>query len=382
MDYSELTRQELIELLKRRDGQTPLGLVWERNEIEHDRALNDDFIAMNVDAQFSSGEAPWSNLLIEGDNFDALRYLRMTFKGRVKVICIDPPYNTGNKDFIYNDKYVGKDDRFRHSTWLEFMYRRLLLAKELLRNDGVIFVNIGEDEFGHLSLLMDKVFPGMKVGTFVWKRRSGANDAKGAFLSVDHEYVLCYANPDFSFGGQSKNASDYANSDEDERGPWVSGDLSQGKTNKQRPDAFYPLRNPTLEIWYPCDPGNVWRFASEARLKPGQKIRTKTMEQLIEEKRILWPANERTVIYKSLAELRAAVENGSAPHNLKADTPDLEFWVDKTIGYGKPRYKRFWSDLKNKAKPSSPVIPPSGFRMAKRLSGSGSPHLQALSNNR
>lgn len=362
MDYSELTRQELIELLKRRDGQTPLGLVWERNEIEHDRALNDDFIAMNVDTQLSLGEAPWSNLLIEGDNFDALRYLRMTFKGRVKVICIDPPYNTGNKDFIYNDKYVGKDDRFRHSTWLEFMYRRLLLAKELLRNDGVIFVNIGEDEFGHLSLLMDKVFPGMKVGTFVWKRRSGANDAKGAFLSVDHEYVLCYANPDFSFGGQSKNASDYANSDEDERGPWVSGDLSQGKTNKQRPDAFYPLRNPTLEIWYPCDPGNVWRFASEARLKPGQKIRTKTMEQLIEEKRILWPANERTVIYKSMAELRAAVENGSAPHNLKADTPGLEFWVDKTIGYGKPRYKRFWSDLKNKAKPLSTWVMPAAAK--------------------
>ncbi len=362
MDYSELTRQELIELLKRRDGQTPLGLVWERNEIEHDRALNDDFIAMNVDTQLSLGEAPWSNLLIEGDNFDALRYLRMTFKGRVKVICIDPPYNTGNKDFIYNDKYVGKDDRFRHSTWLEFMYRRLLLAKELLRNDGVIFVNIGEDEFGHLSLLMDKVFPGMKVGTFVWKRRSGANDAKGAFLSVDHEYVLCYANHDFSFGGQQKNAGSYTNSDDDPRGNWSNDNLVKAHTRFQRPDAFYPVYNPETNIWYPCDPGNVWRFASETRLKPGQKIRTKTMEQLIEEKRILWPANERTVIYKSLAELRAAVENGSAPHNLKADTPDLEFWVDKTIGYGKPRYKRFWSDLKNKAKPLSTWVMPAAAK--------------------
>lgn len=362
MDYSTLTNQELIELLKRRDSQTPLGLVWERNEIDHDRALNNDFIAMNVHKELSAGDAPWANLLIEGDNFDALRYLRMTFKGRVKVICIDPPYNTGNKDFIYNDKYVAKDDRFKHSTWLEFMYRRLLLAKELLRNDGVIFVNIGEDEFGHLSMLMDKVFPGMKVGTFVWKRRSGSNDAKGAFLSVDHEYVLCYANAEFSFDGHQKNAGSYANPDNDPRGDWNNDNLVQGKTNKQRPDAFYPIHNPETNVWYPCDPGNVWRFASETRLKPGQKIRTKTMEQLVEEKRILWPANEKTVCYSSLAELGEAIDNGSAPHNLRADTPDLEFWVEKIIGYGKPRYKRFWNDLKKKAKPLSTWIMPAASK--------------------
>ncbi|HOY68138.1 MAG TPA: site-specific DNA-methyltransferase [Candidatus Ozemobacteraceae bacterium] len=288
----------------------------------------------------------------------------MAFKGKVKVICIDPPYNTGNKDFIYNDAYLDKDDRFRHSTWLEFMYRRLLLAKELLRNDGVIFVNIGDEEFGHLSMLMDKVFPGMKVGTFVWKRRSGSNDAKGAFLSVDHEYVLCYGNGDFRFGGELKKGVDYDNPDGDARGPWVSGDLSQGKTMKQRPDAFYQICNPQTDTWYPCDPGNAWRFASETKLKPGQKIRTKTMEQLIEEKRVLWPANERTIRYETLKELTAAIEEGSAPHNLKSDTPDLEFWVGKSIGYGKPRYKRFWNELKNREKPLSTWIVPASSKNA------------------
>lgn len=362
MDYSTLTNQELIELLKRRDSQTPLGLVWERNEIEHDRALNDDFVAMSVRQELSEGAAPWANLLIEGDNFDALRYLRMTFKGKVKVICIDPPYNTGNKDFIYNDKYVAKDDRFKHSTWLEFMYRRLLLAKELLRNDGVIFVNIGEDEFGHLSMLMDKVFPGMKIGTFVWKRRSGSNDAKGAFLSVDHEYVLCYANTDFSFCGQTKACLDYANPDNDQRGPWVSGDLTKAHTRHQRPEAFYPIQNPETGLWYPCDPGRVWSFASEKKVKPGQKLRSRTMEQLIEERRILWPPNERTACYTSLAELRSAIEDGSAPHNLKVDIPDLEFWVGKKMGYGKPRYKKFCSELKSKEKPLSTWIMPAASK--------------------
>lgn len=362
MDYSTLTKEELIDLLKRRDTQTPLGIVWERNEIDHEKALNDDFVALTVHPELSTGEAPWSNLLIEGDNFDALRYLRMTFNGKVKVICIDPPYNTGNKDFIYNDKFLDKDDRFKHSVWLEFMYRRLRLAKELLRNDGVIFVNIGEDEIGHLSMLMDKVFPGMKVGTFVWKRRSGSNDAKGAFLSVDHEYVLCYANPEFSFEGQAKKGADYDNPDADERGLWVSGDLTKAHTRFQREDAFYPVYNPDTKIYYPCDPGNVWRFASKDKLKPGQKIRTKTMEQLIEEKRILWPPNEKTVRYECLAALQAAIEDGSAPHNLKPDTPDLDFWVDKEIGFGKPRYKRFWDDLKNKEKPLSTWIVPASSK--------------------
>lgn len=362
MDYSIYSKDQLIDLLKRRETQTPLGIVWERDEIEHDKALNDDFVAMDVHPELSTGDAPWTNLLIEGDNFDALRYLRMTFKGKVKVICIDPPYNTGNKDFIYNDKFLDKDDRFKHSVWLEFMYRRLVLAKELLRNDGVIFVNIGEEEFGHLAMLMDKVFPGMKVGTFVWKRRSGSNDAKGAFLSVDHEYVLCYANPEFSFDGQAKNRGDYTNPDGDERGDWNNDNLVKSHTRFQRADAYYPIYNPVTDIWYPCDPGNVWRFASKHKLKPGQKIRTKTIEQLIDEKRVLFPTNEKTICYENLSDLKSAIEDGSAPHNLKSDTPDLEFWVGKQIGYGKPRYKRFWNDLKNKEKPLSTWIVPASSK--------------------
>ena len=80
------------------------------------------------------------NLIIEGDNYDSLRLLRSTHAGKVRVISIDPPYNTGNKDWVYNDRYVGANDRWRHSQWLEFLYRRLVLAKDLLTQDGVPLV--------------------------------------------------------------------------------------------------------------------------------------------------------------------------------------------------------------------------------------------------
>lgn len=189
------SRQELLQLLHKRDHERKLGLVWERDDIEHEQTLDNDFVTLELDEKVSVGVAPFQDLLIEGDNFDALCYLHMAYKGRIKCIYIDPPYNTGEKDWVYNDHYVDKDDAFRHSMWLEFMYRWLSLAKDLLTQDGVIFVSIGEDEFANLSLLMEQVFPGMKVGTFVWRRRSGANDEKEWFISVDHEYVLCSAMP-------------------------------------------------------------------------------------------------------------------------------------------------------------------------------------------
>ncbi|NLF84482.1 MAG: site-specific DNA-methyltransferase, partial [Lentisphaerae bacterium] len=276
----------------------------------------------------------------------------------VKCIYIDPPYNTGNRDFVYNDRFLDREDAFRHSKWLEFMHRRLTLARELLRDDGVIFIHIGEEEMAHLSCLMDQLFPGMKVGTFVWKTRSGANDSKNYFFSQDHEYVLCYAGPDFSFKGDAKDTGAYKNPDNDPRGPWINDNLVTNKSLVERPNAYYPVQDPTTEIWYACDPDNTWRFASEAKLKPGQKIRTVTMEQLIADKKILWPKDAATVSYGSMGELLAAIDAGKAPRNLRRDLPDLAFWIGKTIGYGKPRYKRHLAEVRRSEKPlSSWLIP-------------------------
>lgn len=174
--YDDLTKSQLIELLEKRDRTKKLGLVWERDELEADAAVDENFIACEIIPELSDKPAPWKNLVIEGDNYDALRWLRMTHAGKVKCIYIDPPYNTGNKDWVYNDRYMDADNRFRQSTWLEFLYRRLTLARDLLTEDGVILVSINDEQRALLELLMDEALPGMRVGSLVWRTRVGGNE--------------------------------------------------------------------------------------------------------------------------------------------------------------------------------------------------------------
>lgn len=191
--YGNLSKEELVRLLVARDRRdaTRFGLVWEAREADREAALNDDFVALDLDPGLSCGTAPWRNLIVEGDNYDALRHLRMAFAGRVKCIYIDPPYNTGNRDFVYNDRFVDREDGWRHSKWCDFMFRRLQLAKRLLAPDGAIFVSIDDNELAHLRLLMDRVFGGENfLACLVWEKGK-KGDAK--FFSVTHEYVLVYA---------------------------------------------------------------------------------------------------------------------------------------------------------------------------------------------
>lgn len=190
--YDHLERDDLIRLLQRRDAERQLGLVWERDEIEAERALNDDYVALQPDPALSHGEAPWKNLIIEGDNFDALRALKMSHKEAIRCIYIDPPYNTGNRDFVYNDRFVDKSHRFRHSLWLEFIHQRLTLAKALLADDGVIFVSIDDNELFRLGMLMDRVFGEQnKLACFCWQ--TDGNFDNQAKIKISHEYVLAYA---------------------------------------------------------------------------------------------------------------------------------------------------------------------------------------------
>lgn len=192
-NYDDYSKEQLVRLLRERDRRPNFGLLWERDEIDHDLSVNNDFVALDWDADLSCGHGPQDNLIIEGDNFDALRTLRMTHAGRVKCIYIDPPYNTGNRDFIYNDRFIDKDDNYRHSKWLEFMFRRLELAKELLTEDGVIFVSIDDNEVFHLGLLMEQIFGAANfVASFVWRKVDSPNDNKVA-ITPDHEFIICYA---------------------------------------------------------------------------------------------------------------------------------------------------------------------------------------------
>lgn len=133
-----------------------------------------------------------NHILIEGDNLHALTALTFTHQNKVDLIYIDPPYNTGNKDFIYNDHYIDREDSYRHSKWLSFMNKRLKIAKDLLNDKGVIFISIDDNEFAQLKILCDEIFGENNfIAKFDWRKKTGANDAKD--IAVVTETIFLYA---------------------------------------------------------------------------------------------------------------------------------------------------------------------------------------------
>jgi adenine-specific DNA-methyltransferase len=191
-DYESLSKEALVEILRRRDAQARYGLIWEREEIPAEKALNRDFVGLELDRESSCGEAPHGNLIIEGDNYDALRLLVSTMAGQFQLIYVDPPYNTGRRDFVYNDRYFDATNRFRHSTWLEFMYQRLILARDLLADDGVIFISIDDNELFNLGLLMNQVFgENSFVANCIWQKRYSRENREA--IGDAHEYLLAYS---------------------------------------------------------------------------------------------------------------------------------------------------------------------------------------------
>lgn len=370
--YEGLSREQLVQLLEKRDRQKKLGLVWERDEIQADRALGAEFVAAELLGDRSDptgGSAGWPNLVVEGDNYDALRWLRMTMAGRVKCVYVDPPYNTGAKDWVYNDRYMSKEDRWRHSTWLEFLYRRFALARDLLTEDGVILVSINDENRAKLELLLDEVLPGMRVGSLVWRTRTGGNEGGEYFLSDNHEHVLVYGAPGFRFGGSEKSLSMYSNPDDDPRGAWTSGDLTinVSYTDRRAGKGYYPIYDPDTDTYYPCNPDSVWRYASKKLSGEGARIKTKFIEDWIELKQINFPKEQRVETFATRAELDDAIARVDVPRSgrsplLRQGLPDLDFWVGKRIGFGTPRFKRFLKDLKSTTQPLSSWITPQSER--------------------
>ena len=227
------------------------------------------------------------NIYIEGDNLEVLRILKQSYKGRVKMIYIDPPYNTGN-DFIYPDdfkmpveeylKITGQADEGGkklvtnlksngafHTTWLNMMYPRLQLARELLTEDGVIFISIDDNEQANLKLVCDDVFGEENfIADLVWERAfSPKNDAR--FISNSHDYVLMYAKniENFIIGRlprtEEANAR-YSNPDNDPRGVWMSSDISVKTYNAEND---YPITTPSGRVVEP-PAGRCWRLSAKA----------------------------------------------------------------------------------------------------------------------
>lgn len=355
----------MIELLKKRDRTKKLGLVWERDEIEADNAVDANFVAATIVPELSDKPAPWRNMVIEGDNFDALRWLRMTLSGKVKCIYIDPPYNTGNKDWVYNDHYMDPEDRFRHSTWLEFLYRRLSLARDLLTEDGVILVSINDQNRSMLEMMLYEALPGMHIGSFVWRTRSGGNEGGDHFFTGNHEHVLAFGKPDFRFSGSEKTYEMYRYFDVDRDDHYRLSDLTVAVAydNPRAGQAYYPLFDPETGIWYPCNPGRVWAFTSRERAAPNAKVKTRFMEEWIDAKRIHFPVEQRVEVWKTREELLEAVRIGDVPKSgqtlmIHPDLPGFETWIGRRVGFGTPAFKRYRKELKSPTQPLSSWITP------------------------
>lgn len=194
------------------------------------------------------------NLIIKGNNLLALYSLRERYRGSIKLIYIDPPYNTGNDSFGYNDS-------FNHSTWLTFMKNRLTVARDLLAPDGVIFITLDDNEYAYCKVLCDELFHSREnfKTTFIWNhRKSKQNDID---VSLSHNYLLCYANsPTTALNSLDVDDSSFSNPDNDPRGPWKADPFDAPNI---RPNLTYPIQNPNTGEEHLPPSGRHWRFSQE-----------------------------------------------------------------------------------------------------------------------
>jgi len=293
------------------------------------------------------------NLFIEGDNLDALKLLQETYLNKVKMIYIDPPYNTGN-DFIYEDDFAEdsesyfersnqKDEignrmvanteangRF-HSDWLTMMYPRLKLAQKLLSDDGAIFISIGDDEVANIRKLCDEIFGEDNfIATFVWKRRVSSGLAE-KLVSTDHEYLVAYQKNGFTSLGLQKSFNNYSNPDNDPRGDWIADNLTVGMNKDLRPNQFYTLVDPNTGKSYPPNPNRVWAYIPSS------------MDRLISEGRIIFPTDtsRRPMLKRFKGELKINVNPVSTwmtevPLNTEATRELQDLFGQSPFGYPKP----------------------------------------------
>ena len=190
-----LTNNEKADLIGLLRSHKKYGLVWEEKAEDVEERLREQLPILTEVKERAivseNADAP-NHILIEGDNLEALTALSYSHEGKIDVIYIDPPYNTGNKDFVYNDSYVDSEDSYRHSKWLSFMHKRLKIAKRLLSDKGVIFISIDDNEQADLRLLGDDVFGNNNLcGQFIWRKKSGGGQTDSFFVT-EHEYILVY----------------------------------------------------------------------------------------------------------------------------------------------------------------------------------------------
>lgn len=221
------------------------------------------------------------NIYISGDNLDALKHLLKSYSGKIKCIYIDPPYNTGTDGFVYNDNFKFTADELSvklsisiekaqrildlarrgsasHSAWLMFMLPRLILARDILSKDGVIFISIDDNEQSNLKLLCDDVFGEESfIATFPWRKRTAKSDVPYG-VSQDYEWVLAYARTESFLAGIDGKGRKYYETDDFPGRPWRVHDLTTQRTALERPNSNFTIINPKNGKEYPANPNRTW----------------------------------------------------------------------------------------------------------------------------
>ena len=205
-DYSKLDKEELVKIVEKLESRKKYGLIWDEEKVK-EQFEKDAENALPVLKEISSKEITDKdasrpvNILIEGDNYHALSVLNFTHQGKIDVIYIDPPYNTGKEDFKYNDKWIDEDDAYKNSKWLSFMNKRLKLASNLLKDDGVIFISIDDNESAQLKLLCDEIFgESNRLSTHhIQVRYGGKNLNERKDFQELIEYTFVYAKNKYFF---------------------------------------------------------------------------------------------------------------------------------------------------------------------------------------
>lgn len=241
----------------------------------------------------SAGWDATQNLYIEGDNLEVLKLLQKSYFRRVKMIYIDPPYNTGN-DFIYDDDYADPLARYKeitaqttrsnpetmgrfHTRWLNMMYPRLRLAANLLRDDGAIFISIDDNEAVNLIKICNEIFGEENfMGQFPWRKRTAKSDVPFG-VSQDYEWIVGYAKTDAFSAGLAGGTRRYFETDDLKGRPWRIHDLTKQTSASERPNSFFTIVNPKTGEEYPANPNRTWAITRE------------TFEKYYAENRIVFP---------------------------------------------------------------------------------------------
>lgn len=266
------------------------GLIWEEHEERVDKELETKIPTFEdiKEKQIKSCDDKY-NFLLEGDNLHSLYLLEKTHRGKIDFIYIDPPYNTENREFIYNDKMIGSDDEYRHSKWLSFMEKRLKIAHKIMNDNGCIFISIDENEFSQLKMLCDDIFGEQnRIGTLIWRKKYGGGQTDEFFVT-EHEYIFGYRKTN-KFKWYDKHIEPDLSQFkyEDEKGNYNIVKLEKWGSSshrEDRPTMYFPIIDPDGKEMYPIAPDGRdgrWRVGKER------------LEKLYETNGIHWIKEKKT----------------------------------------------------------------------------------------